>query len=304
MHGRRTRALAVAWSAAWLLASVPSAQAGPGEPPVPAGTDPGGVAVALIDSGVNYTVPEIAARLARDAQGRLLGYDFHDDDRMPFDIVPGYAASSGNHHGTGVAGVLMREAPAARLVPYRYHATSFESLAQIVRHIGQGPARIVSMPLGGYARRQWEPMRRAIAAHPEILFVVSAGNEGRNVDEKPIYPAAFGLPNVLVVASTDNFGRFPKSSNWGVKTVDISTPGERLKSLDHSGVAREVSGSSYAVPRIAALAARLSARRPDWDAARLKAAIVALAVRSPGERTPRTRHGWIPNPAQAGPLAP
>lgn len=288
-------------ASAVLLAA--AALAGPGEPAVPPGTDPGGVAVSLIDSGVNYTLAQIAPRLARDANGALLGYDFQDDDKEPFDVVPGFAATSGRHHGTSVAGVLIAEAPNARLVPYRFRANAYDSFAQIVEHMAKGPARIAAMPLGGYRREQWEPLGQAIAAHPEILFIVSAGNEGRNVDEKPIYPAAFGLPNILVVASTDSFGRFPPESNWGVKTVDISTPGEGIESIGHTGGKRLVSGSSFAVPRIAALAARLSGHNPDWDAARLKAEIIKLGAPSPGEREPRTKYGWIPNPALAGPAS-
>ena len=253
--------------------------------------------------GVNYTLPQIAPRLARDAGGALLGYDFHDDDKEPFDLVPGFAATSGRHHGTSVAGVLIAEAPKARLIPYRFRANAYDSFARIVAHMAKGPARIASMPLGGYRKDQWDPLGEAIAAQPEILFIVSAGNEGRNVDEKPIYPAAFGLPNVLTVASTDAFGRFPPESNWGVNTVDISTPAEGIESISHVGSKRLVSGSSFAVPRIAALAARLAENNPGWDASRLKSEIIKLGAASPGERERRTKHGWIPNPALAGPTS-
>lgn len=246
-----------------------SAAASEREPPVPPGTDPGGVAVALIDTGVNYTLPAFAGRLARDGEGRILGFDFHDNDAKPFDLAPGQPAANGRRHGTSVASVLLREAPRARLIPYRYRQPFSENLAEIVAHIARGPARIVSMSFGGYKREEWEPLARAIAAHPELLFIISSGNEGRNVDLAPIYPAAFALPNVLVVASSDPFGRLPPASNWGPKTVDISTPGERIPAIDFTGADKEVSGSSYAVPRIAALAARLKAANPGWDAARL-----------------------------------
>lgn len=271
------------------------------EPPVPAGEDPGGVAVAVVDSGINYTLPHVAGRLARDAEGRLLGRDFADGDRRPYDVVPGGDAPAAGHHGTSVASILLREAPAARIAPYRFHASDYESFARIVAHMAEGPARIAVMALGGYRERDWEPFRRAAAAHPEILFVLSAGNDGRDIDEEPVYPAAFDLANAIVVASSDDFGRLPPASNWGRKSVDISTPGERITTRDHTGAIREASGSSYAVPRIAALAARLKAAHPEWGTKELKAAILDLAVASPGERTPRTRHGWIANPALAGP---
>lgn len=275
--------------------------AGANEPAVPAGNDPGGVAVAIIDSGVNYTLKEIAPRLARDADGTLIGYDFHDDDKLPFDLVPGQKPNAGRHHGTRVAAIFLREAPSARLVPYRYRAHSFETFARIVETIAKSPARIVIMSLGGYQRDDWTHFRKAAEAHLEILFIISAGNDGRNVDEKPIYPSGYKLPNAIVVASTDTFGRLPVSSNWGPETVDISTPGESLESIDHLGAKTFVSGSSFAVPRIAALAARFLSAHPEWSAQDIKQAILKLAGPSPGDRTKRTRYGWIANPALSGP---
>ena len=183
--------------------------AAPGEPDVPPGMDPGGVAVAIIDSGVNYTLMKIAPRLARDGAGKILGYDFHDDDHLPFDLVPGQRADSGRHHGTRVACIFLREAPNARLVPYRYRAHSFATFARIVEAIANSPARIVIMSLGGYRKADWTHFHRAAEANPEILFIISAGNDGRNIDEKPIYPSGYKLKNALVVTSTDNFGRLP-----------------------------------------------------------------------------------------------
>ena len=275
--------------------------AAPGEPAVPPGRDPGGIAVAIIDSGVNYTLEKIAPRLARNGAGQILGYDFHDDDRRPFDLVPGQKPDSGRHHGTRVAGIFLREAPHARLVPYRYRAHSFATFVHIVAAIANSPARIVIMSLGGYRKQDWTPFHLAAKANPEILFIISAGNDGRNIDEKPIYPSGYKLKNALVVASTDTFGRLPTASNWGPETVDISTPGEDIETFDHTGAKTYVSGSSFAVPRIAALAARFQAAHPDWRAREIKQAIFDLAGPSPGDRTRRTRMGWIANPALSGP---
>ncbi|RMF01860.1 MAG: hypothetical protein D6773_09515 [Alphaproteobacteria bacterium] len=293
--GIAAMALALALSAAEPL------RAGSGEPPLPPGQDPGGVALALIDSGINYTLPHIAKRLARDPQGRLLGFDFADGDRLPYDVVPGRKAAVAIHHGTAVASIVIAEAPRVRLIPYRFHPKRYEAFAQIVEHIARGPARIAAMPLGGYRKGDWEAFRRAAEAHPEILFIFSAGNDGRDIDREPVYPASFGIPNAIVVTSSDAFGRIAPGSNWGRRSVDISTPGEQIPTRDHLGAFKTASGSSFAVPRIAALAARLKAAHPDWKPQRLKSEILKLAVPSPGERQPRTAHGWLPNPALAGP---
>src|SRR5690606_18710750 len=126
-------------------------------PPVPDGTDPGGVAVATIDTGIAYTLPLFAERLARDAAGRILGYDFADDDDRPFDLDPSRPAVFPVRHGTAVTSIVLREAPEARLVPLRYPAGEPEKFAAMVDHIAAGPARIVAMPLGGATREEWEP---------------------------------------------------------------------------------------------------------------------------------------------------
>ena len=274
------------------------AQTSSDDPAVPPGRDPGGIAVAVIDTGVNYTLGEIRGRLARGDDGEILGRDFQDGDQRPFDLAPGGGPRK-RHHGTSVATILLREAPGARLIPMRYKSRAPDSFAEIVEAIAGGPARIAAMPLGGYRVADWEPFRAAAAAHPEILFILSAGNDGRNIEDAPVYPAAFALDNAIVVTSTDAFGRLPLESNWGPGKVDISTPGERLATLDHLGRETRVSGSSFAVPRIAALAARLKAINPGWKAKEIKQAILALAGPSPGDHQRRSKYGWIANPTRA-----
>jgi subtilisin family serine protease len=267
------------------------------EPPVPEGKDPSGIAVALIDTGVNYTLPSISKRLARDPAGQIYGYDFQDKDKLPFDSEPGKPAGQKRAHGTSVANILLTEAPNARLIPYRYTAGDFMSFAKIIAKISEGPATIVSVSLGGYKQQDWEFFRQAALANPDLLFIVSAGNDGRNIDEMPVYPASFFIQNMIVVTSSDPFGRLTPESNWGMRSVHISTPGERLETIDNTGERIRVSGSSFAVPRIAALAARLKARHEDWSSAQIKKAILARARRSPKKRVKRTKYGWIANPA-------
>ena len=74
-------------------------------------------------------------------------------------------------------------------------------------------------------------------------------------------------------------------------------PGDRVAVIDHRGAKGKASGSSFAVPRIAALAARLLARNPGWRAAELKRAIVGRARPSRFYETLPVRYGWIPDPA-------
>ena len=272
----------------------------PLDAPVPPGVDPGGVAVALVDSGVNYTLPTIAKRLARGADGKLLGFDYWDMDDRPFDLDASRSPFMPLRHGTRMASVLLREAPAARLMPYRYPRPDMKRMADLVAHADAKGARIVAMPMGSDKPDDWRAFEKAARARNHILFVVSAGNNGRNIDIKPVYPAALGLGNILVVTSSKKDGRFPRGSNWGARLVDLMVPAENLPATDHRGGLTKVSGSSFAVARVAALAARLLARNPEWRAAELKRAIIARAEPAKKTKLPRVRHGWIPDPLKDG----
>lgn len=284
-----------AWILIIALTTIAHAQE---KPEVPIGVPSGDVVVALFDTGVNYTLPGIAERLARDGEGLIIGFDFEDGDLKPFDAKPGDTSDPPRRHGTTVASILLAEAPTARIAPYRYKAGDPSSFAHMVAHVAFTPARIVAVPLGGHKKEDWEQFRTAAEANPQLLFIVSAGNDGQNIDRHVLYPAAFGLDNVLVVAATDPFGRFASDANWGVNTVHLATPAERIAALDFSGAQITASGSSFAVPRIAALAARILTSRPDIDASQLKDKLLDLAGPNPAERRSRTKYGWIADPAK------
>ncbi|MGH6942942.1 MAG: S8 family peptidase, partial [Geminicoccaceae bacterium] len=236
----------------------------PLEPPVPAGTDPGGVRVALIDSGVNYTLPMIASRLARDPAGGGLGYDFWDLDPRPFDGDSHRSPFFPQRHGTAVASILIREAPTASLVPYRYPRPDLDRFADLIADAAAKKVRVVNMALGSRRRADWNAFLEAARAHPELLFVVSAGNNGRSIEDDPVYPAALALDNMLVVTSSDRFGHLAPGSNWGPQHVDLMVFGEQQPVIDFKGNLGHASGSSFAVPRVSALAVRLLASHPDW----------------------------------------
>ena len=168
----------------------PNGHREPLNPPVPPHADPGGLPVAIIDTGVNYLLPEINRRLARDPTGALLGYDFWDLDERPFDVNPRRSAFFPDHHGTAIASIVLAEAPVARLLPYRYPRPDMSRLATLIEHAASNGARIVNLSLTSSDRAEWAAFEQAATRHPEILFVVAAGNDNRDIDRHPVYPAA------------------------------------------------------------------------------------------------------------------
>ena len=256
-------------------------QVEPLNPPVPARV-PGdvegpGVRVALVDSGVNYLLPEIASRLARDEDGALVGFDFWDLDARPFDSNPVRSAFHPQRHGTRTASLLLEEAPVAVLVPYRYPRRAMWRMPDLVEHAAVAGARIMNISMGSRRLPDWKDFETAARAHPEILFVVSAGNDGADIDETPVYPASLPLDNLLTVTSADDSGLPARGSNWGRESVDLAVPAEQVLVTGFDGRVRKASGSSYAAARVSAFAACLLAVHPEWTALELKSAILARA---------------------------
>ena len=262
--------------------------------PVPAAPDPGGVAVAHIDSGVNYLLPGIASRLARDADGAALGYDWWDMDPRPFDQDPSRSAFFPQRHGTRTASLLLEEAPVARLIPYRYPRPEMSRMASVVEAAAKAGVRIVTLAMGSNQRAQWDAYAQAVRRHPEMLFIVSAGNDGRDIDRDPVYPAALKLPNQVAVTSSEDDGRLASGSSWGRSSVDLLVPAEKILVTGFDGRRTFASGASYAVARVGALAACLLAAHPQWQAKELRAALLAQAHASGAEGW--SAHGFLPDP--------
>lgn len=278
----------------------------PLNPPVPGDTKPGGVAVALVDLGVNYPLPEVRERLVRDAEGRILGYDYWDRDHRPFDTYPIRSPFFPQRHGTGTTSILLREAPQARLVPYRYPRPDMRRMADLIADAAGHGVRVVNIAIGSRDRDDWRAFAET-ARTPGCCSSSSAGNDGRNVGEAPVYPAALSLEIAILVASSLPNGSLARASNWGPESVDLLVPAERLHALDFNGREMAVSGSSYAALHIAALASRLLAADPadpERNAAALRAAILERILPPFAGDAHRVSAGYMLRPEIAEALPP
>jgi len=254
--------------------------------------------VGMVDSGVNYRLAEINRRLARDSDGQLIGYDFWEMDDLPYDSHPVNSGFFVQRHGTRSASLLLREAAGIELVPYRYPRPDMSRMQALVEHANEHQVSILGMPLGSNLVEDWTSFARAAREHPQMLFIVSAGNNGRDIDTLPVFPAALDLENMLVVTSADDSVRPAERTNWGRISVDFMVPAERRSALDYSGTETRVSGSSYAVSRVVALAAQLKSEHPDWVAVDI---IDALRQRY-GNNSPDV-FDWVNGGYIADPLA-
>ena len=250
--------------------------------------------LALVDTGVNYNLPMVQKHLALGQDGQLIGYDFWDNDDRPFDKDPRKNAFFPLHHGTTVFSALSQELGDLKAAIYRFPAHNMCRFNDLIDHAENAGVRIVNMSMGSYSQDDWTCFHDGAKQHPHVLFVISAGNDGFDIDVNPVFPASFDLENIVVVTSSDLFGRLPPQSNYGRVSVDLMVPAEKVDVFDHRGVFTTASGSSFAAPRVAALAARFLKKNVEASTADIIDFLKSRAINSGS--TP-VRFGWIPDPS-------
>jgi len=250
----------------------------PLNPPLPSGKPADGqrILMAHIDSGVDYTIPGLAAALAFSPEGRLIGYDFWDDDPFPFDADTSVSPFFPRQHGSYVLDILIGTGAPVAVMPFRYPRTDMSRFGDIVHLAAEKGARLVMIPMGSNEQDDWHSLEQAARAHPEMIFLFSAGNNGLSLDETPIYPAAFSAPHFITVTSTLADATLGEGSNHG-HMVDFSVMGENLSLTYAEARTGTISGTSFALPRLAGFLACLMAKEPSLGPKDILARARALA---------------------------
>jgi len=205
------------------------------------------VIVAVIDTGVMYTHPDLAANIWRnpgeipdngiddDGNGYIddvCGWDFYSDDNDPGDLdghgthCAGTIAAVGNN-ALGVAGVMWNATimPLQFLSPDGYGEDADAILA--IQYATMMGADIISCSWGGDDDSQ--ALKDAIDATP-ALVVCAAGNDALDSDAVPHYPSSYDCANILAVAASNNTEQLAWFSNIGATSVDVAAPGASILS--------------------------------------------------------------------------
>jgi hypothetical protein len=257
-----------------------------------------GVTVAVVDTGVDATHPDLQGQLATNAgemgSGRETngvdddhdglvddwrGYDFEYGDNDPSDLeghgshVAGTIAAR-NGNGVGITGL----APNARILPLKALGDdgygSWAAIADAFDFAGDIGVRVVNASLGGEG--ELPVLSDVIAQHPNTLYVVSAGNDNADMDVTSYTPCEVPQPNVLCVGASDSNDLKASFSNHSPTAVDVFAPGVLVLSTS-LGEYWYMGGTSMASPHVAGEAALLVARYPGLSAVAVKDAIIGSA---------------------------
>jgi len=234
------------------------------------------VIVAVIDTGVDYTHPDLAANMwvneaefsgtpGIDDDGNgyvddIYGYDFANRDGDPIDDeghgshVSGIIGAVANN-AEGVAGVCWNvKIMAVKFLEECRNGTISNAISSVEYATLMG-ARVISNSWGtdGYSSALEDAIRAAGEA--AILFITSAGDGGgNNNDIDPHYPSSYKLDNVIAVLSTDHDDRLSEHSDYGLTSVDLGAPGgdsdNQIRSCHRDGGYYSMYGTSMATAHV------------------------------------------------------
>jgi subtilisin family serine protease len=281
-----------------------------------AGSQGRGVVVAVIDTGVDFSHPDLEGQawqneseicgngLDDDQNGFVddcVGWDFGSDDNMPF-------VAGQNSHGTHVAGIIAAKqdnvvgirgvAPDVSIMDLNVSGPGgmpISAVARAVRYAVDNGADVINMSLGtdpGTPEYAVLPLIEAVryADQHGVVVVVAAGNSGVNIDYAAVYPASIDSPNLVTVGASAPDETKASFSNFG-NAVDLFAPGVLVLSTVPGGEWQFMNGTSMASPVVAGVAATLVASNPELSPLEIRDQLV-------GSGDPNAAYASVANPVR------
>ncbi|MGV9235093.1 S8 family serine peptidase [Streptomyces nigra] len=250
-----------------------------------------GVTVAVIDSGVDASHPDLTGQV-------LPGKDFTNaDDPHKDDDGHGTGMASliaGHGHGANGSSGVVGLAPKAKILPIRYGSTGDKlntvEWAAGVRYAVDHGATVINLSLVDSAAYPGSKAAQAIkyAQDHDAVVVAGAGNDSGTVN----YPAA--LPGVVAVSAVDQGLNFWSKSNTG--DVTVAAPGVETPQADPTSSSGYVvaDGTSGSTAYVSAIVALLRSKYPDLTAGQIINRLVKSAsfLQHEGKKAPDRELGF------------
>ncbi|MEV0256309.1 type VII secretion-associated serine protease mycosin [Streptomyces sp. NPDC050732] len=251
-----------------------------------------GMRVAVIDTGVDTKNPQL--KPAVDVSRGRNFLPTRDDKGEKIDRGKANGTTDGVGHGTRVAGIIAARpakgtgfvglAPDATIIPITQndaegHGTA-TTLAKGIDHAVDAGADVINISQDtANAATPAPELKRAVdrALTQQVVVVASAGNDGLGGNIKKTYPASY--EGVLAVAASDRNNERAAFSQSG-DFVDVAAPGVDMISTVPGGGHCADSGTSFAAPYVAALAALIKSKHPTWTPRQITTQIQQTAERS------------------------
>ncbi len=257
------------------------------------------IIVGVIDSGIDYTHPDLSANMWRNPQeipdngiddddngyiDDYYGYDFVNKDSNPMDDhfhgthVAGTIGAVANNK-VGIAGVAWN----VKIIALKYldasgRGNTADALSAIEYAVKMG-VRITNNSWGSTSYSQALYDAIAAAGNAGVLFVAAAGNDAVDNDLAPHYPASYDLPNIISVAATNHDDDLSSFSNWGFNSVDLAAPGSNIFSTLPGGGYGEKSGTSMAAPHVSGALVLIWSAFPAFTPTEVKRQLIASVDR-------------------------
>lgn len=276
------------------------------------------VYVGIIDEGIQYNHPDLAANIWTNP-GEISNDALDNDGNGYINDIYGWNAINNNgtiysatydDHGTHVAGTIGAVANngagvvgvtgnrSARFISGKFlgpnggtTADAIEIIDYMIALKTHNGLNLVALNNswggGGYDTALFNAIVRA--ADADILFVVAAGNDGINTDATPAYPACYDTTaastkhynSVISVTAIDKSGALASFANYGATTIALGAPGvEILSTLNRSGYGA-YSGTSMATPHVTGAIALYKSKYPDATAAEIRTALLNSTTPTP-----------------------
>lgn len=250
------------------------------------------VIVAIIDTGVDYTHPDLADNvwvnkdeipgdgIDNDNNGYVddvYGWDFYNDDssvchykydsKLKLNLsLPEDRDDHGTHiagiigavsdNGIGIAGIASQIDIKLMVLKINGGTDGTGSISDAILAIKYATMMGAEICNISWGTSQSSSTLKKTIEESDMLFVTAAGNLGKDNDINPVYPASFRLDNLISVTFIDAYGNLNKLSNYGKTTVELAAPGMDILSTV-VGSYQTLSGTSMAAPHVSAVAALL-----------------------------------------------